>query len=52
MAPARSGASGPLPRRRRVVDVWIGTDYEGGRHDRRLDKISEFERNGSCGGEK
>jgi ribose 5-phosphate isomerase B len=37
---------------RRVVDVWIGTDYEGGRHDRRLDKISEFERNGSCGGEK
>ncbi len=33
---------------RRVVDVWISTDYEGGRHDRRLEKISEYERNGRC----
>ena len=29
---------------RRVVDVWLKTDYEGGRHDRRLQKIEEYER--------
>lgn len=28
---------------RRVVDIWIRTDYEGGRHDRRLQKIAEYE---------
>ena len=28
---------------RRVVDIWVRTDYEGGRHDRRLQKIAEFE---------
>jgi len=31
---------------RRVVDIWLRTDYEGGRHDRRLQKIAEYERNG------
>lgn len=31
---------------RRVVDVWLRTEYEGGRHDRRLEKITDFERNG------
>ena len=31
---------------RRVVDVWLRTDYEGGRHDRRLQKIADFENNG------
>ncbi len=31
---------------RRVVDVWLRTDYEGGRHDRRLQKIADYERNG------
>ena len=35
---------------RRVVDVWLRTDYEGGRHDRRLQKIAEFEKNGQCRG--
>jgi ribose 5-phosphate isomerase B len=35
---------------RRVVDVWLRTDYEGGRHDRRLQKIAEFEKNGRCRG--
>ncbi|MBI4719208.1 MAG: ribose 5-phosphate isomerase B [Planctomycetes bacterium] len=30
---------------RRVVDVWIRTDYEGGRHERRLQKIAEYENN-------
>lgn len=27
----------------KIVDVWIGTDFEGGRHQRRLDKISAYE---------
>ncbi len=31
---------------RRVVDVWLRTEYEGGRHQRRLDKISAYESNG------
>ncbi len=31
---------------RRVVDVWLRTEYEGGRHERRLEKIAEYERNG------
>ena len=33
---------------RRVVDVWLRTEYEGGRHARRIQKISEFEDNGQC----
>jgi len=35
---------------RRVVDVWMTTDYEGGRHDRRIGKIASYEMNGQCGG--
>jgi len=31
---------------RRVVDVWIKTEFEGGRHERRVTKITEFENNG------
>ncbi len=31
---------------RRVVDVWLQTEYEGGRHARRLKKIADFESNG------
>ena len=31
---------------RRVVDVWLRTDYEGGRHARRIQKITDFENNG------
>lgn len=31
---------------RRVVDVWLHTDYEGGHHDRRLKKIADYEKNG------
>jgi ribose 5-phosphate isomerase B len=30
----------------RVIDVWLETEYEGGRHQRRLDKITSFENNG------
>ncbi|MFQ5493837.1 MAG: ribose 5-phosphate isomerase B [Phycisphaerae bacterium] len=33
---------------RRVVDAWLRTDYEGGRHDRRLQKIADYEANGRC----
>jgi len=31
---------------RNVVDVWLRSDYEGGRHERRLKKIADYERNG------
>ena len=32
---------------KRVVHVWLDTEFEGGRHERRLSKISDFEdRNG------
>ncbi len=31
---------------RRVVDVWLRTEYEAGRHDRRIQKITDFENNG------
>lgn len=34
-----------------MVRLWIDTDFEGGRHARRLDKIAEFE-NHQCGDEK
>lgn len=27
----------------RLVKVWLSTDFEGGRHQRRVDKISQFE---------
>lgn len=33
---------------RRVVDAWLRTEYEGGRHDRRLQKITDFENNGQA----
>lgn len=29
---------------RRVVDTWLKTEYEGGRHERRLQKITDYER--------
>jgi ribose 5-phosphate isomerase B len=28
---------------KRVVDVWLSTPFEGGRHERRLNKIKQFE---------
>ena len=33
---------------RLVVDVWLRTEYEGGRHDRRLKKIADYERDSQC----
>jgi ribose 5-phosphate isomerase B len=35
---------------RRVVEVWLKTEYEAGRHVRRLQKITEYESNGRCAG--
>lgn len=26
-----------------IVDAWLGAEYEGGRHQKRLDKIAEYE---------
>lgn len=31
----------------RMVEIWLATEFEGGRHARRLEKIAEVERN--CG---
>ncbi len=31
----------------RLIEVWIETKFEGGRHARRLDKIAQIERDGS-----
>lgn len=33
---------------RRIVDIWLKTEYEGGRHDRRLQKIADYEEHGRC----
>ncbi|MHC4698814.1 MAG: ribose 5-phosphate isomerase B [Planctomycetota bacterium] len=33
---------------RRVVDVWLRTEYGGGRHARSLQKIADFKDNGQC----
>ncbi len=34
---------------RRIVEVWLETPFEGGRHSRRVEKISAMERAVSCG---
>jgi len=33
----------------RIVDVFVSTDFEGGRHDRRIDQIARMEGGGRCG---
>jgi ribose 5-phosphate isomerase B len=33
---------------RRIVEAWLRTEYEGGRHTRRLQKIADYEANGHC----
>jgi len=30
-----------------IVDLWLGTEFEGGRHQRRVDQIAEIERSNS-----
>ena len=37
-----AGISGELAALR-IVHTWLGTDYEGGRHQRRIDKITALE---------
>jgi ribose 5-phosphate isomerase B len=39
-----SGDTLVLPQAQRIVDVWIDTPFEGGRHQRRIDKIGAIER--------
>lgn len=34
----------------RLVEIWMTTDFEGGRHQRRLDKIIELEKANGVGG--
>lgn len=33
---------------RRVVDIWLRTEFEAGRHERRLAKIADYEMNHGC----
>jgi ribose 5-phosphate isomerase B len=33
----------------RMVDVWMSTAFEGGRHERRVEKIRDIERQLGCG---
>jgi ribose 5-phosphate isomerase B len=32
----------------RMIDIWLKTEFEGGRHARRLEKISELEHRQGC----
>ncbi len=34
----------PVDQIRKIVDVWLATEFEGGRHERRLAKIAAIER--------
>ena len=34
----------PLPLAKRIVDVFLTTEFQGGRHQRRIDKIAALER--------
>ena len=36
----------------RMVEIWVSTEFEGGRHARRIEKVSQFESNRSCGDDK
>ena len=33
----------------RIVEIWLKTEFEGGRHQRRLDKIATIEQTHNCG---
>jgi ribose 5-phosphate isomerase B len=33
----------------RMVEIWLKTNFEGGRHARRLDKIAMYEAQTGCG---
>src|SRR5690606_20691583 len=32
-----------------LVELWLATEFEGGRHQKRIDKITALEQGGSCG---
>lgn len=32
----------------RIVEIWMRTEFEGGRHQRRIDKINEIEQQNGC----
>jgi len=34
----------------RMIEIWLSTEFEGGRHARRVDKITELEREAEAGG--
>jgi len=42
---ALSEESGSDERIDEIVRVWIDTEFEGGRHQRRVDKITDYEKN-------
>lgn len=33
---------------RRIVTIWLKTEFEGGRHERRIGKITDYEENWRC----
>jgi ribose 5-phosphate isomerase B len=34
---------------RLILDIWLQTEFEGGRHERRVDQIMEIEREETAG---
>ena len=32
----------------RLIDIWVTTEFEGGRHERRVEKIASFESKPAC----
>ena len=32
----------------RIVEIWLTTEFEGGRHGRRVDKLGDIESRGTC----
>lgn len=40
---ALSEASGDDPRLGEIIDAWLTTEFGGGRHKRRIDKITDYE---------
>jgi hypothetical protein len=35
-----------------MVEIWLTTEFEGGRHSRRIEKISQIEQRMAHGGER
>jgi ribose 5-phosphate isomerase B len=45
-----AGAPDDPAQTERIVDVWLETPFDGGRHARRLEKIAALERRNCNGG--